>query len=127
MQFWRGQGLVVIRQVPVPAVVRGDGGLGFREDRFEDLGEDVDCGVWSNIGVDIGAGTEVGSGFWLAGVGLGVRRPSLNSGNFNGVSMKLLRRRGAASDEMGRRMEVEAVDGARGDDGVGIGCLRDSG
>jgi hypothetical protein len=42
MQFWRGQALGVMRQVPVPAIVRGDGGFGLREDCLEHLGEDVD-------------------------------------------------------------------------------------
>jgi hypothetical protein len=58
---------------------------------------------------------------------LGVRRPSLNSGNFREVSMKLLRRGGSASDKLVGLIYGGALDGGRGDGGVGRGYLRGSG
>jgi len=95
-----------MQQVPVPAVVRGDEGFCFRDEFLDGAGGAVDWGFWSDVRVEVGPGTDFLVDFGVVGVGLGVRSPSLNSGNLTGVSMKLLRRTDATSAELLKSVQL---------------------
>jgi hypothetical protein len=63
----------------------------------------------------------------LAGTGglLGVKRPSLNVRKFRGVSMRLLRREGAISDELLGVIDVGCVDtGATADEDGAVAAVQ---
>lgn len=101
--------LRVLRQDPVPAIVRGEGGFG---DLF---GMESDRWVVRDGWIEVETDVDVGSvGFDVRFPGtaalLGVKRPSLKVGMFKGVSIRLLRRGGAASDKLLDGIEVAGVD-----------------